>query len=193
MNAPGPWDVFKPENLLIRALRDHSGWFMAEGIVLCILGMGAIVLPYLAGIMVTVFLGWLLVMAGVVGLISSSRTRAAPGFWWALISALWAIMVGGYLVSRPVQGLVTLTWVLTAFFIIDGLLMIFLALAHRAELSGRWEWLLINGVIDLVLAAIVLSGLPGTLTWALGLLVGVDMIFGGSSLIMMAVEARKRI
>jgi len=81
--------------------------------------------------------------------------------------------------------------VLIAFFILDGILMIVLSLAHRNELSGRWEWLLLNGVIDLVLAGIVISGLPGTLAWALGLLVGIDMIFGGAALIAMALEARR--
>jgi uncharacterized membrane protein HdeD (DUF308 family) len=81
--------------------------------------------------------------------------------------------------------------VLTAFFIIDGVVMIILAIAHRRELSGRWEWLLINGVIDLVLAAIILSGMPGSATWALGLLVGIDLVFGGASLIAMSLAARK--
>ena len=88
------------------------------------------------------------------------------------------------------QGLATLTYVLIAFFIIDGVLIISLALAHRRELTGRWEWMLIGGVIDLVLAAIIISGLPGTLAWALGLLVGIDLLWGGFSLVAMALAAR---
>jgi uncharacterized membrane protein HdeD (DUF308 family) len=69
--------------------------------------------------------------------------------------------------------------------------MIILAIAHRRELSSKWEWILVNGVIDLILAGIIISGLPGTLVWALGLLVGIDMVFGGASLITIALEARK--
>ncbi len=69
--------------------------------------------------------------------------------------------------------------------------MIILAIAHRRELSGKWEWILVNGVIDLILAGIIISGLPGTIVWALGLLVGIDMAFGGASLIAIALEARK--
>ncbi|HEV2552021.1 MAG TPA: hypothetical protein VGU20_32230 [Stellaceae bacterium] len=53
--------------------------------------------------------------------------------------------------------------------------------------------MMVNGVVDLILAAIILSGLPGTLAWALGLIVGIDMLFGGSSLIAMALEARKAV
>jgi uncharacterized membrane protein HdeD (DUF308 family) len=66
-----------------------------------------------------------------------------------------------------------------------------LAIAHRRNLSGRWEWLMINGVIDLFLAGVILSGVPGTLVWALGLIVGIDMVFGGASLIAIALRARR--
>jgi len=69
--------------------------------------------------------------------------------------------------------------------------MIFFALDHRRQMTGKWEWMLINGVIDLILAGIIISGFPGTLVWALGLLVGIDMVFGGSALIAIAMTARK--
>jgi len=106
-------------------------------------------------------------------------------------------MAGTVLLWNPLQslvalpsGVVILTYVLT-YFIVDGILMIILAIAHRRELSGKWDWILVNGVIDLILAGIIISGLPGTLVWALGLLVGIDMVFGGASLIAIALEARK--
>jgi uncharacterized membrane protein HdeD (DUF308 family) len=89
--------------------------------------------------------------------------------------------------------MVALTLVLTVFFIVDGVLIIILALEHRHELTRRWQWMMVNGVIDLVLAGIIISGLPGTLLWALGLLVGIDMLFGGASLIAIALEARKEV
>jgi uncharacterized membrane protein HdeD (DUF308 family) len=101
------------------------------------------------------------------------------------------VIAGGVLLWNPFQGLVTLTYVMIAFFAVDGILIIVLAIAHRRELSGKWEWMMANGVVDLILAAIVISGLPGTLLWALGLLVGIDMAFGGGALIAMALEARK--
>jgi uncharacterized membrane protein HdeD (DUF308 family) len=101
-----------------------------------------------------------------------------------------AIVAGGVLLWHPLRGLVTLTFVLTAFFIIDGVLTIILAIVHRRELSGRWEWMMVNGVADLIIAGVIISGLPGTLVWALGLLVGIDLLFAGASLIAMALEAR---
>jgi len=177
---------------LTRSIHDHWRLFLAEGIVLSVLGLGAIVVPPIAGLFATLFLGWLFLIAGVVGLVATLRARHAPGFGWSLLSALVAAIAGGVLLWNPLQGLVTLTYVLIAFFIVDGILIIGLAIAHRRQLSGKWEWMMVNGVIDLVLAGIVISGLPGTLVWALGLLVGIDMVFGGASLIAMALEARKR-
>jgi hypothetical protein len=61
----------------------------------------------------------------------------------------------------------------------------------KRELSGRWGWMLASGIIDLILATIILAGLPGTAVWALWLLVGINMVFGGSALIAMALYARE--
>jgi uncharacterized membrane protein HdeD (DUF308 family) len=172
-------------------LHQHWGLFLTEGIILTVLGLAAMIVPPIAGLATTVLLGWLFLIAGVVGFISTFRARNAPGFTWSLLSAAIAVLAGVALLWNPLQGLVTLTLVLTAFFIFDGILMIVLSIAHRRELSGKWEWMMFNGIIDLILAGIIISGFPGTLVWALGLLVGIDMIFGGASLIAMALDARK--
>ena len=174
-----------------RWMHDHWGVFLAEGILLELLGLAAIALPPLAGLASTLILGWILVAAGIAGLLSTSRSRQAPGFGWSLLSAVAALVAGFVLLWNPLAGLVTLTYVLTAYFLVDGVFSIIMAIAHRRELSGRWEWMLLNGIIDLILAAIILSGMPGTLTWVLGLLVGIDLVFGGMSLIMMALASRQ--
>jgi uncharacterized membrane protein HdeD (DUF308 family) len=86
--------------------------------------------------------------------------------------------------------MVTLTYLLIAFFIVEGVATIMFALDHRRELSGRWGWMLTSGVVDLFLAAVILTGLPGAGAWALGLIVGINMLFGGASMIGMALAAR---
>jgi uncharacterized membrane protein HdeD (DUF308 family) len=173
-----------------RSIHDHWGLFLAEGIILVLLGMAAIVVPPIAGLTVTIFIGWMLLFGGVAGLIASFWGRQAPGFIWALLSALVALAAGLVLLVWPIQGLVTLTYVLIAYFIADGILTIILAVEHRRQLSGRWEWLVLNGIIDLILAGIIIAGLPEAFAWALGLLVGIDLVFGGASLIAMALAAR---
>ncbi len=174
-----------------RAIHDHWGLFLAEGIVLVLLGALAIVLPFVAGIATAVFVGWLLVAAGLAGLLSTFRSRSAPGFAWSFLSGLVALIAGLLILFHPLQGLLTLTLVLAAYFFVDGLFNIILAASHRRQYSGRWEWMMVNGVFDLVLAAIIFLGLPGTFVWALGLLVGIDLLFGGASLVALSLDARK--
>jgi uncharacterized membrane protein HdeD (DUF308 family) len=174
-----------------KSVHDHWRAFLIEGIILAILGLSAIALPPIAGIAATLFLGWIFLFGGIVGLVATFYQKNAPGFWWALFSAAIAVLAGGVLLANPAQGLVTLTYVLIAFFLVDGVIIIVMAFEHRRELSGRWEWMMIGGVMDLVLAGIIIAGLPGTLAWALGLLVGIDLLFGGFSLIGMALSARQ--
>jgi uncharacterized membrane protein HdeD (DUF308 family) len=80
---------------------------------------------------------------------------------------------------------------LIAFFIVEGAVSIMFALDHKRELSGQWGWMLVSGIIDLALAMMIFAGLPSTAAWALGLLVGINMIFGGAAMIAMALHARK--
>jgi uncharacterized membrane protein HdeD (DUF308 family) len=164
--------------------------YLVEGVVLLVLGLTAIVIPPLATLAVTILLGWLFLVSGVMGLITTFWMRQAPGFWWALVSAVLGIAVGAMLLVLPVSGAFSLTIVLVAFFIIEGVASIMFALDHKRELSGRWGWMLVSGIVDLVLGAMILAGLPSTAAWAIGLLVGINMVFGGTALIGMALHAR---
>ncbi len=175
---------------LRRTVHQHWLAFVIEGIVLMVLGLLAVLLPPLATIGVTIFIGWLFLLSGVMGLIATFWARQAPGFWWALLSAVIGIAAGLVLLASPAGGAVSLTLVLIVFFVIEGVATIMYALDHRRELSGRWGFMLFSGVIDLGLAAIILMGLPGTAAWAIGLLVGINLIFGGTALLAMGVNAR---
>jgi uncharacterized membrane protein HdeD (DUF308 family) len=172
-----------------RVVRDHWKLFLIEGVILVVLGFLAVAVPMVAGIAVTILFGWLFLISGIVGLYTTFALRHAPGFWWSLVSGVLAVVVGCWLLIQPALGLVSLTYLLIAFFIIEGVATIMFALEHRAALTGRWGWMLLSGIIDLFLAAVILAGLPGTIDWALGLIVGINMIFGGASMIGMALAA----
>jgi uncharacterized membrane protein HdeD (DUF308 family) len=165
---------------------EHWKLFLVEGILLVVLGLLAVAVPVIAGL--TVF-GWLFLISGIVGVFTTFAMRHAPGFWWSLLSAVLGIVVGCWLLAQPGLGLVSLTYLLIAFFIIEGIATIMFALDHRRALSGRWGWMLVSGIVDLFLAAIILAGLPGAVEWALGLIVGINMLFGGASMIGMALAA----
>ncbi len=172
------------------AIQAHWAMFLVEGIILVILGFAAIAVPLIATIALTIVIGWLFLISGIVGLITTFWARHAPGFWWSLVSALIGIAAGIVLLAWPLSGSVSLTLVLIAFFVIEGIATVLYAIEHRGQLSGRWGWMLVSGVVDLVLAAIIFAGLPGTALWALGLLVGINLLFGGAALIAMALAAR---
>jgi uncharacterized membrane protein HdeD (DUF308 family) len=183
-------DIAKIQSTVANALHEHWKLYLAEGIALVVLGVIAILIPPIATLAVTIVLGWLFLVSGVIGLFTTFWMRQAPGFWWSLISAVLAVVVGGLLLARPVSGALSLTIVVVIFFVIEGVASIMLALEHKRELSGRWGWMLMSGIIDLVLATLVFAGLPSTAAWAIGLLVGINMVFGGSALIAMALHAR---
>lgn len=172
------------------AVREHWVAFLIEGILLVILGLAAILVPPLASLAVTIFLGWMFLISGVAGLVLTLWARRVPGFWWSLLSALFGIATGIVLLVRPLQGTLTLTIVLGAYFLAEGVATIMYALEHRRELSERWGWMLLSGVLDILIAAIIIIGLPGSAEWAIGLLVGINLVFGGASLIGVALAAR---
>ncbi len=170
----------------------HANWklFLAEGIILVVLGAAAIIIPQLATLTVELFIGWVLLFSGIAGLFTTFSIRPMPGFWWSLLSAAIAIASGLILLFSPGTGVVSLTIVLVAFFIIEGIASIMFALDHRAELPGTWGAMLLSGIVDLVLGGLIFFGLPSSAAWAIGLLVGINMIFGGMALVAMALQAR---
>ncbi|HWM47391.1 MAG TPA: HdeD family acid-resistance protein [Xanthobacteraceae bacterium] len=180
-----------PESGPAPVLRKVSKLFLIEGIILIVLGVLAIALPVIATFALTILFGWLFFIGGVVGLVTSFWSRQAPGFWWSLLSAALGIVVGLLLIAQPATGALSLTFLLVAFFLAEGAVTIMFAISHRGELEGRWIFMLASGIVTLVLAVLILMGLPGTAAWALGLLVGVDLLFGGIALIAMGSAAGK--
>ena len=185
-----PHEIDSLQSKMTATVRKHWKAFLIEGILFVILGLAAIVVPPLASLAVAIFLGWMFLVSGIAGLVLTFWARQMPGFWWSLLSAVLAIGVGAVLLARPVQGILTLTIVVGAYFLAEGVTTVMYALEHRRELSRRWGWLLIAGLMDIIVAGIIMAGLPGTALWALGLLVGLNLLFGGASLIAMALAAR---
>jgi uncharacterized membrane protein HdeD (DUF308 family) len=179
------------ERAVASTIHEHWMLFLIEGIILVILGAAAIVVPPIATLAFEIVIGWLFLISGVVGLVTTFWMRNAPGFWWSLVSAVVAILAGFVLLIWPISGTFSLTFVLIAFFTIEGIVTIMYAIDHRNQLSGRWGWMLASGIVDLILAGIIFAGLPGTAAWALGLLVGINLVFGGTAMIGMALAARQ--
>ena len=170
----------------------HENWvlFLVEGIVLVLLGAAAIILPVIATLAFTLLIGWLFLLSGVVGLVTTFWMRNAPGFWWSLLSAVIGIAAGIVLIPLADQrhGVTH-----------AGADRIFHHRGHRhADVRLRASRAVVrsmgldaaSGIVDLILAGIIFAGLPETATWALGLLVGINLLFGGTAMIGMALAAR---
>jgi uncharacterized membrane protein HdeD (DUF308 family) len=185
-----PEDITRLQSKLTAAVHDHWKAFLIEGIVLVILGLAAIAVPPLAGLAITIFLGWMFLVSGIIQFILTFSARQLPGFGWSLLSAILASAAGIVLLLWPVQGTLSLTLVVGVYFVMEGVATIMYALDHRKQLSQRWAWLVAAGIADLVVAALIVTGLPGSAAWAIGLLVGINLLFGGASLIAMALAAR---
>ena len=171
-------------------MRDHRRLLFLEGVFLIVLGVAAIVLPEIAIAGIAVVLGWLFLGAGLVGLATTLMARHAPGFAWAVASALISIIAGVLLTIWPMHGFYTLSFVLAGFLAADGLLMIMFGIEHRRKMSRQWSWIVTNGVLDLLLAPLILAvTFAAAAFWILPLVIGIDMFFAGASLIALSAAA----
>jgi uncharacterized membrane protein HdeD (DUF308 family) len=173
------------------AFRAHWKLFLFQGVVMVVLGVLAVCAPVAASIAVAIYVGWLLLISGVIGLVAIISTHHVHAFLWSLITAALSVVIGILLVLMPVQGAVSLTIVLTAFFIAEGVFQATVAIASRQVLAGTWVWMLLSGLADLVLAAIIIEGWPGTAIWALGLLVGINLLTSGWAVVVAAIAGRR--
>ena len=178
-----------------RTIRDtvrvHSGLFLAQGIIMTLLGVAAVAWPQISSVAVDVYVGWMFLLSGILGLATMFFAPTVAGFLWSLVTGALALFVGVLLLWHPVEGTASLTLVLISFFIVEGLFQIAAALAYRSALPESWGWMLFSGIADLVLAGLIVAGWPGSANWALGLIVGVNLISSGVALTMVAVAARK--
>ena len=171
-------------------LRAHWRLYVLQGVLMIVLGVLAVAAPAFATLTVDIYVGWLFLISGVLGLIAMFSARNVPGFLWTLVTALLSIIVGGVLLWKPAEGAVSLTIVLTTFFIVEGIFQAVAAFTYRDAMPSSWGWLLASGLADLALAAIIIAGWPGTAAWVLGLLVGVNLLTTGWAVVMVALGAR---
>jgi uncharacterized membrane protein HdeD (DUF308 family) len=177
------------ESAIRRSLKDHWVLFAVQGVLLVILGGLAIGVPVLASVAVSVFIGWLLFFAGGMRAVSLLRAPHAPGYWSSLLLAIVTAILGVVLALFPIEGAFTLAMLLTAYFIVHGAGSFAFAFSIKAD-TGRWVLLILSGLIDLVLAGLVIAGWPSTGIWVLGLYVGINMLLTGFALIFAALGAR---
>ncbi len=184
-----PSNLEEMRRLMAAELAKHWKLFLFQGIIVGLLGVIAIIAPQVATLVVDLFIGWIFVFGGIVRGLTLFRGRSLPGTFWSLLAAVLAVIFGLLLVLKPAEGVLTLTMIMVAFFIIQGVISVLLALQFRAHIRS-WGWTLLSGIVDLFLAYLIWRGWPDTASWAIGLLVGINMLFAGMALIFTALAAR---
>lgn len=173
-------------------LRKYSTWFTIYGVVIALLGLLAIAMPYIATIATSIFIGWLLIVSSVLGLYAVySAGKDAPGFWWNLITAILYLAAGVVLLNNPVTGALSLTIILAAYLLAGGVAKIFLGFQHKKDIPNAWFWIEFSGLVDIILAVLLIQGLPGTAAWAIGLLVGINLLMMGVAIVFTAQSCKK--
>lgn len=173
------------------AVQEHRGWFIGLGIALSVLGILAIGVPFVATLATTLFIGWLLIIGGVAHAVHAFQNRRWSGFPWALLSSILYVIAGLLIVFNPIVGTLTLTMILAAFFVANGFVKTVRALQHRA--MPNWGWLLFDGIVTLALGGLIWARWPSAAIWAIGLLVGVDLLFSGASMLMLGLMGRSTV
>jgi uncharacterized membrane protein HdeD (DUF308 family) len=181
-------------NDMQRAVKDtaHLHWqiFLTQGVIMVVLGVLAVVWPQISTIAVDVYVGWLFLLSGVVGLVSMFLAQNVQAFLWSLLTAALSLFVGVLLLWHPTEGAVSLTLVLIALFIVEGIFQIAASLSYRDVFPDSWGWMLASGIVDLILAALIIKGWPSTASWALGLIVGINLFSSGLAVIMVALAGK---
>ncbi|WP_291169364.1 HdeD family acid-resistance protein [Hyphomicrobium sp.] len=165
------------------------GWFLALGIVLIIAGLAAIAFPLVSTIAAKVMLGWLFLIGGVMMIIHAFQAPGWQGFLWELLIGILYAVAGGYLAFFPLTGLLTLAILLAMLFIAEGVFEVIMAVRVRPH--EGWIWLLLSGIAALAVGVIIAMGLPESAVWALGLLVGINLLFSGWSYVFLALAGRR--
>jgi len=182
-----------PERAISEAVRTHWIMFLVQGIIMMVLGVLAIIWPQISTLAVDLYVGWMYLLSGLTGLIAMFVASSVAAFLWSLLTAALSLFVGVLLLWHPVEGAVSLTLVLISFFIAEGIFQIAAAIRHREAFPDSWGWLLMSGLADLVLAAMLIWGWPSTAIWALGLIAGLNLITSGLAIVMVAAAARSAV
>ncbi len=163
---------------------------LTAGIVSVVLGAIAIILPPLASVTITYLVG-ILLLVGAVAYVAEAISRGSTGhrIWSAIVAVLY-VVAGVWLIINPVEGTITLTWVLAVFFLVIGVMRLIMGFSMRGKVPNA-GWTIVNGVLSILIAVLVIGDLPSSADWAIGLLVGIQLLFDGMALIATAIAGKK--
>ena len=177
-----------PDQNLIGEMKKRSAWSIFMGVLTAVIGVFLIVYPMAAATITTVLLGWAMVLVGVAQFVFAIHSQTPGKFLLkALLGVLYAIC-GLVLAIFPLEGVAALTLLLASFLVAYAVVGIFAAFQAR-PITG-WGWLLFDALATLFVGILILARWPSSSLWAIGTLIGVSVLMGGISRIMIAAKIR---
>jgi uncharacterized membrane protein HdeD (DUF308 family) len=170
-------------------VRRHSLWYLVQSALMIVGGIIALIYPILSSFALVLFLGWVLIISGIIQGISLIGAQNVPHFWLQLVSVVLSVIVGVLLLRHPGVGLLTLTLLLIVFFMVEGISKLIFALTIRP--FPNWGWVLASGIVGILLSFYLWASLPTTAIWLLGVLLGIQLICEGAALGYLAWQARQ--
>jgi uncharacterized membrane protein HdeD (DUF308 family) len=158
-------------------VRKSVNWSIALSVLMIVAGLLAIFAPPVAGIAITILVGWLLMFSGATHFVYAWHTRGTGAVIWEILVGIAYAWVGGYLLWHPLPGLASLTLALAIYLFAEAILEF--VLGFRLRPRPRAGWLFLDGVITLILAVMILLTWPSSTGWVLGTLIGISMLFSG--------------
>lgn len=163
---------------------------MPLGVLAMVAGFACVIAPQVSTLAVSFVVGVLLMFDGVLQGVHAMNLRGQRSFRWRLALAVLSLGAGALLLVSPDVGIISLTIVVAAFFVLGGVFKLSLAMQIR-RLEG-WGLLTVAGGLSLLLGAVILLQLPQVAEWVVGVLVGIDLIVAGWWMISMGAAARRR-
>ena len=164
-------------------------WSIVLSVLMIIAGILAIASPYYAGLAITVVVGWLLLISAVLHLVYAFRGGRAAAVVWEILLAIVYALIGFYILANPRIGLASLTFAIAFYLFVEAILEFALSYQLRNE-SGA-GWMLVDGIITMILAFLIWANWPSSSVWAVGIIVGVSMLFSGITRMMITSTVRR--
>lgn len=163
-------------------IKQNKSLYVFNGVMFIVLGVVALCAPLIAAEFLDLLIGCLLLITG---LFQGVVSYAAKRHWTYYVTAIISIIAGALLILQPAAGILALATVVAVILLIQGMMQIFYAGVY-APFSG-WGWMLLSGVISIALTALIYVGWPTTAVWFLGILVGINLISLGVSMMMLSI------
>jgi uncharacterized membrane protein HdeD (DUF308 family) len=175
----------------LKTAKRFTGWYIAAAILFIVVGLFAIIEPTVAGLGVALLVGWLLIFGGIAHFISAFQGGGVGRVLWQILAAIVFVIGGLYFVTHPLMALGSLTLLLGAVILVGGIFEIITYFRlQREQPSG---WMLANGILALILGGLIWWHWPSSSVWAIGTLVGVNLLFTGVTRLMLGVTGRRLI